>query len=151
MFCPGKTVLEKGKPNPGNKYSRSGTASHSLLEMCLDQCLPAAHFIGTEILADGEMFVVDAERAGYVQTAIDNIHRIAGPGALILAEQRVNYSTYLGVPEDEAWGTADALVVAGDELQVHDYKDGQGVVVEAEGNTQLMLYALGALAAMEVM
>ena len=151
MLCPGKPVLETGKPNPGSKYSRSGTASHQLLEMCLDGCLPAAHFIGMEIMVDGEMFVVDAERSVYVQTAIDNIQRMAGPDALILAEQRVNYSTYLGVPEQEAWGTADAIVVAGDELQIHDYKDGSGVLVEAEHNAQMMLYALGALLAMEVM
>lgn len=149
MLCPGKPVLETGKPNPGNKYSRSGTASHTLLQQSIDTSMPAAAFIGNEIVADGELFMVDVERAGYVQTAIDNIHRMAGPDALILTEQQVNYAEALGVPGNEAWGTADVLVAKDAELQVHDYKDGQGVVVEAEDNPQLMLYGVGGLAAVQ--
>ena len=145
MLCPGKPVLETGKPNPGSKYSRSGTASHTLLQQSIDTSMPAAAFIGNEIVADGELFMVDVERAGYVQTAIDNIHRMAGPDALILTEQQVNYAEALGVPGNEAWGTADVLVAKDAELQVHDYKDGQGVVVEAEDNPQLKMYALGVI------
>ena len=42
---------------------------------------------------------------------------------------------------DHAGGT----ISGGDTLHITDYKHGQGVVVEAEGNPQMMLYALGAL------
>lgn len=37
------------------------------------------------------------------------------------------------------------MIVADDELHIIDLKYGQGIVVEAERNPQMMLYALGAL------
>jgi hypothetical protein len=59
----------------------------------------------------------------------------------------VNYSDYLGVAFDQAWGTADVIVARGDELIVVDFKYGRGVEVEAERNPQMSLYGLGALQA----
>lgn len=45
------------------------------------------------------------------------------------------------------WGTSDAILVSVVDRVVHsvDFKYGSGVAVEAEGNPQLRLYALGAL------
>lgn len=45
----------------------------------------------------------------------------------------------------EQFGTADAIILAGSELQIHDLKYGF-LKVDAENNKQLQLYALGALA-----
>jgi hypothetical protein len=45
----------------------------------------------------------------------------------------------------EAFGTCDCVMIGGDELIITDYKHGKGVPVSAEGNPQMMLYALGAL------
>ncbi|MDU5374172.1 DUF2800 domain-containing protein, partial [Anaerococcus vaginalis] len=45
----------------------------------------------------------------------------------------------------ESFGTADCVVVGGKELHVIDLKYGQGVLVDAKENSQLMLYGLGAL------
>ena len=44
----------------------------------------------------------------------------------------------------QGFGTADAIVVSDDLLEVADLKFGKGVPVQAEGNPQLRLYALGA-------
>lgn len=50
----------------------------------------------------------------------------------------------------EFWGTADAIVVDGDNLKVLDFKAGRGVAVEVDYNgrinPQLGFYALGACA-----
>jgi hypothetical protein len=62
-----------------------------------------------------------------------------------MSETRVCYAPYLGVPNDEGWGTSDIIAIKGNELQVDDYKHGQGVEVFAEENPQMKLYALGAL------
>ena len=59
----------------------------------------------------------------------------------VLIEKRVDFSRY--VPE--GFGTADCLILAGDTLHVIDYKHGKGVVVDADHNPQMMLYALGAM------
>ena len=68
-----------------------------------------------------------------------NWHR----GKNCLIEQRVDFSEVIGV--ENSFGTADAIIIDGDELQVHDLKYGKGVAVSAENNEQLQLYALGAL------
>ncbi len=60
-----------------------------------------------------------------------------------MVEQRVDLSHIVGV--ENSFGTADAVVIVGNELQIHDLKYGRGVQVDAEQNEQLQLYALGAL------
>ena len=65
----------------------------------------------------------------------------------IAIERRVDYSTY--VPE--GFGTADCIIVYGDTLHVVDYKHGKGVPVSADHNPQMMLYALGALNAYQLL
>jgi len=64
------------------------------------------------------------------------------PSAKIYLEQRLDYSKW--VPS--GFGTGDALIVSNVFLDVCDYKHGKGVPVKAEGNPQLRLYGLGALA-----
>ena len=59
----------------------------------------------------------------------------------ILIEQRLDFSKW--VPE--GFGTGDCVIVADSEIHVIDYKHGLGVLVSAEGNSQMMCYALGAL------
>lgn len=59
----------------------------------------------------------------------------------VALETRVDFGEY--VPE--GFGTADCIIIGGDRMCVVDYKNGSGVPVEAEANTQMMLYALGAL------
>jgi len=146
MLCPGKPVMEEGKPNNGNIYSATGTVAHMLLEYNLRDGSEPAGFLGRIFQVDSFDIEVDDDMVAAVNTAIRNLKEIAGDG-MILSEQRVNYSTYLGVEREQAWGTADVIVVRGDELQVHDYKNGVGVVVDPRDNPQMMLYALGALEA----
>ena len=45
----------------------------------------------------------------------------------------------------DGFGTGDCLIVADKLLHIIDFKYGQGVLVDAEENPQMMLYALGAL------
>ena len=56
-------------------------------------------------------------------------------------EVRVDFSEY--VPD--GFGTSDCLIIGGNTLIVVDYKHGKGVPVSAENNSQMRLYALGAL------
>ncbi len=63
--------------------------------------------------------------------------------AVVLLERRVDFSGI--VPG--GFGTADCLVIADGVMEVIDYKYGKGVRVEAQGNPQMALYALGALTA----
>ena len=146
MLCSGKPVMEQGKPNTSSVYAATGTVAHTLLDWHFKDGSEPAGFLGRVFQQDAFDIVVDEDMVEAVTTATRNIKEIAGDG-MILSEQRVNYSRYLNVEHDEAWGTADIIVVRGDELQVHDYKNGSGVMVYADHNPQMMLYGLGALEA----
>lgn len=65
----------------------------------------------------------------------------------VAIEQRVDFGAW--VPD--GFGTADCIMVSGDTIHVVDLKYGKGVQVSAEDNPQMKLYALGALAAYELM
>lgn len=65
----------------------------------------------------------------------------------ILIEQKLDFSDY--VPE--GFGTGDLVVVGTGTLHVVDLKYGRGVVVSAEKNPQMMLYALGALSLFDML
>jgi hypothetical protein len=146
MLCPGKPVMEAGKPNNSNIYSATGTCAHLLLDYHFRDGRNPDAFLGRIFPVDGFDIEVDDDMVQAVGTAIRNIKEMAGDG-MILSEQVVNYSRYLQVDKDDAWGTADIIVLRGNELQVHDYKNGSGVAVQAENNPQMMLYGLGALEA----
>lgn len=60
---------------------------------------------------------------------------------VVLIEQRLDLSKYV----QEGFGTGDCVIIADGTLHIVDYKHGQGVLVEAADNPQMMLYALGAL------
>lgn len=144
MLCPGSHVLQMGAPRTSSKYADWGTDAHDLAAECLEQGKNASDHLG-RVMPLGN--VVDDEMVECVQTYIDYVRDVAGDDGHVVVETRVNYSSYLDVPEDEAWGTADAIVFKGDELIVVDLKTGMGVEVSAEKNPQMSLYALGALQA----
>lgn len=147
MLCPGKIVLEEGKPNSTSKYAAEGTAAHQVLTWALQEERPATAYIGRVIEADGFIFEVDEDMARHVQVCVDYANDLKGDDGTIFADIRVNYSSYLDTPEHEAWGTADVIVARGTELIVVDFKYGMGVEVDAEKNPQMSLYGLGALQA----
>ena len=68
--------------------------------------------------------------------------RTSCPDPLILVEHRLDFSEY--VPD--GFGTGDLVIVADGVLEIADFKGGRGVREEADHNSQLMLYGLGAAA-----
>ena len=60
---------------------------------------------------------------------------------VVLIEQKLDFSCY--VPD--GFGTGDCIIVSDDRIHIVDFKYGTGVLVEAEDNPQMKLYALGAL------
>ncbi len=158
MLCPGKIVLEDGAPDTSNAYAAEGTAAHQVLTWALQEDRPAAAYLGRVIYLDGSgklcdqldsvySFTVDDEMVENVQLCVDYVNDLRGDDGVVFVDIRVNYSSYLDVAEDTAWGTADVIVARGDELIVVDFKYGRGVEVSAERNPQMSLYALGALQA----
>jgi hypothetical protein len=149
MRCAGSVALESVLPEKSSSFADEGTAAHELASMALIAEKDAAAYIGRVITVAGRSngkstdFTVDDDMAYEVQKYLDAVRTYADGGSL-LVEQRLEFSEYVGVPEQ--FGTSDAVVMIGDELQIHDLKFGRGVQVDADENEQMMLYALGALA-----
>jgi hypothetical protein len=137
MSCPGSMVLSAGLPDSSSKYAEEGTRAHTLLEWYLKPGSPTPPF---EISSDMDEAV---------NIALNSIKEMTAEADLVLAETRVNYANYLGVPEQDGFGTSDVIAINGTELLVGDYKHGRGGEVDAERNEQMMLYGLGALNAYE--
>ena len=60
---------------------------------------------------------------------------------VLLVEQRIAYERFVS----GGFGTADCILISDGTLNVVDFKYGMGVEVDAKGNTQMRIYALGAL------
>jgi hypothetical protein len=130
MSCPGSVRMCDGLPDEASAYAEEGTRAHEL---------------AAELLIHGyAAWSPDTEKdmLAHVEAYTGLVREMAGSHQ-ILVEQRVDFSEAIGQPD--AFGTADAIVIAGDQLQIHDLKYGMGVKVDAEENPQLQLYALGAL------
>lgn len=155
MRCPGSLALEATQPDKETSFAVEGTAAHALGEKVLRnrQNNPeyyagcdVAMFLGSYPLAehpdDTSGPQVDDEMVEAVGRYVDTVWALS-QGNELLVEQRVDFSHIVGV--EESFGTADGVIIAGTELQIHDLKYGKGVRVDAEQNEQLQLYALGAL------
>lgn len=162
LNCPGSIGLGANLPKEvSSTYADEGTAAHWLAALCLESGKNATGLVGSHIyvFTDGSCEFdkrtppermkdfssghgVDVDFAAAVQVYLDNVREYA-VGSELMVEQRLSISHITG--ESQAFGTADAVILQGNTLQVHDLKFGKGEQVEAEENDQLIIYALAAL------
>jgi hypothetical protein len=136
MNCPPSACLEREFPSSSSEVAAEGTAAHALCEHKLRKLLKLRSKRPQSDFEDDEMDRCSDDYVSFVQEQMGEI-----PSPMVLVEQRLDITRY--VPE--AFGTADCIIVGGDRLHIVDFKYGMGVLVEAEHNPQMMLYALGAL------
>ena len=144
MSCPGSVALCQGLPDTSSSHADEGTDAHELAALVLSSLDPctARDYIGRTMPKGNR---VTDEMAAYVQQYVDYVRGVAeATGGSLLVEQRLPISDITG--EDDAHGTADAVILAPGELIVVDLKYGRGVPVDAEDNPQLQIYALAAMA-----
>lgn len=144
LECPGSIALSHGLPDSSGEAARWGTAAHELASWCLEEDKDAEAYRGRFIEVEGTSYTVDDKMIGIVQVYLGHVRTLlAEHGGQLLVEQQVDYSAVVGVPE--SFGTADAIILGDDGvLVVVDLKTGQREV-DARDNTQLRMYALGAL------
>ena len=149
MMCPPSVKLSEQFEDKPSPYAEEGTFLHELCELKLHRYLGdmAADLIEQQYAEhrDNDFYSDEAESVTdeYVAFCIETIEAVRSscPDPLIMVEHRLDYSEY--VPE--GFGTGDLVIVADGVIEVIDFKSGRGVRVDAERNSQLMLYGLGAL------
>ena len=141
MTCPGSVRMCEGIPDTSSDASLEGTMMHTVSSHCLTRGTDAAGYVGVTDPETG--LILQAEQAQAVQTYVDTVRDICETtGGKLLVEQRLSIWHMTG--EEDAHGTADAVILTMDELIVIDAKFGRGVAVDAEENPQLMMYAAAA-------
>ena len=141
LHCPPSANLASAYPDQASSYALEGTCAHELCEYKLKKALGMEAYDPRENLSfyNEEMEVCADEYTSFVMEQVTQAkNSTADP--IVLIEQRVDFSKW--VPD--GFGTADAVIIADGVLSIIDYKHGQGVLVEAERNPQMMCYALGA-------
>lgn len=134
IACPPSARLTEFLADAESSYATEGTVAHSVAEEKLNHRLGRAEH--TPVCADAEM---DEYTSDYADFVMEQMEGLKDPTTFV--EQRVDCSLY--VPE--CFGTCDALIVSDGVLHIVDLKSGRGVKVDAEGNDQLRIYALGAM------
>ena len=146
MNCPPSAQLEQQFPNETSTYAEEGTAAHDLAEHKLKKALKMRSKKPTSPYHSDEMDEMTDLYEEYCLQLIEKSKETCSD-LQILIEQKLDFSDY--VPE--GYGTGDLVVVGNGTLHVVDLKYGRGVVVSAEKNPQMMLYALGALSLFDML
>lgn len=147
--CPPSAVINAQAGSQDTAYTREGTLAHALAEhkahrAFLGDMRDEVYTKAVEVMRKQPEW--DDEMEGYTDTYIEALEDIYDSFPVkphVAIEQRLDFTQY--VPD--GFGTADCIMVAGDELHIVDFKYGKGVAVSAQENAQMMLYALGALIA----
>ena len=140
MNCTPSARLEREFADRETEAAAEGTAAHALCEHKLRRALKMR---SRKPVSKYDCDEMDAYTDGYVEFVLEQLAqaKLECADPLVLIEQRLDFSCW--VPE--GFGTGDYLIVADKLLHIIDFKYGQGVLVDAEENPQMMLYALGAL------
>ena len=146
LSCPPSARLERKFPDKAGEAAQEGTLAHALAEAHI------RHWTG-EISDEGlQLRVENFHRdplyspemgeyvSEYVDLCIEKINE-AQDTAQVLVEERLDFSRWVR----NGFGTGDMVIVDDSVLEIVDLKYGKGVPVSAEGNTQMQLYALGAI------
>ena len=138
LACPPSAQLCAALPDIVTDYALEGTCAHELAEYKVQKLLgnPASNPTENLDFYDTEMEDCTDSYAQYIAELLATLQE-----PMVLVEQRLDFSRY--VPD--GFGTGDCVIVADSVLTVIDFKYGKGVAVSADHNSQMMLYALGAL------
>lgn len=147
LHCTAAPGFEAQFPQTTSVYAQEGTLAHEFCEIYgrevfgligNEECAERAALLEQEEFYDPEMHRTAAFYAECLQAAALGFDEKPA----VFFEVRVPLSEWI----PEGFGTCDCCMIGGDTLHIFDYKHGKGVKVESEGNPQMRLYALGALA-----
>lgn len=144
--CPPSAKLCEGIKDESSHYAQEGTDCHELCAYLVEMALGRDVEDPTENLTyySGEMQNCAEEYRDYVLEQFERSKKFCSD-PMVFIEQRLDFSRWV----ENGFGTGDCVIIADEVLHIIDYKHGLGVLVESEGNSQMMCYALGALEAFD--
>lgn len=150
LYCTMAPRLEETLPETTSEYAEAGRVAHAIAELKARkyflEAMPTRSYNTQlkKLRADPHYEKnADASTDAYLDYLKSIALSCGETPPFVALESRVDYSRYA----PEGFGTADCIMICPPALYVIDYKNGAGIPVKAEANPQMMLYALGALAA----
>lgn len=148
LECTPSAQLELQFPQSTSEYAEEGTVAHELCELTarywLDEISEAEYENRRDELAKGKYYNAEMQECAndYAKFVAEKTAaaRETCEDAFTALEVRVDFSKYV----KDGFGTGDCIIVSDNVLEIIDFKYGKGVRVEAAGNPQMKLYALGA-------
>lgn len=139
--CP-PSAKENVGGNTGSSYAQQGSEAHLCAEFKVNTALGHKVRDPTEELEyfDEEMAEHTDAYCEFVMEQVE-IAKQNCSDPLVLVEQRLDFTRWV----TDSFGTADCVIVADGTMTVIDFKYGLGILVESEKNSQMRMYALGAL------
>ena len=148
LNCPPSARLGEQFPDTASSYAAAGTLAHAIAELKARKYFTepmSTRSFNSRLKKLKEDPNYDKGMDAVTDTYLEHLKSLAmsygSVQPFVALETRVNFEDY--VPE--GFGTADCVIIGADRMCVVDYKNGAGVLVAAEANPQMMLYALGAL------
>lgn len=144
LSCPPSARLERKFPDKSGEAAQEGTLAHALAEARIRHWLGKISERGLTLRIDRIRHdaLYSPEMGEYVSEYVDLcIEKINEAQGTALVEERLDFSRWV----KNGFGTGDMVIIGDDVLEIVDLKYGKGVPVSAEGNTQMQLYALGAI------
>jgi len=145
MNCPGSVAITAGKGST-SEAAAQGTYAHHIAATCLlEPTRRPADWLGNKTIIDGFTIECDQEMVDGVQFYLDELAE--GVSGDDVHHIEVGLIEALAKLDKDLGGTADYVRwnQRTHELLVADFKYGAGVVVPAEDNRQLKMYALGTM------
>ena len=147
IHCTPSVRLEEGVQDQGSDFAAEGTLAHAIASRKILETLGRPHDEQDKEIEELRERYYSEEMEGYTDTYRSivlekfNEAKTRSKDAQLLVEVRLDFGAFL----PDAFGTADAVIIADDLMEVIDFKYGKGVKVDADHNPQMMIYALGAL------
>lgn len=146
---PSARLEEKFEESAASVYADEGTLAHEFAELNLRYANGeiAKKDLNIELkrLRKDKLYSLEIEEhvATYVGIVMEMLltSKQVTKDAKLLIEERYDFSHIV----EGGFGTGDATIIADKVMTITDLKYGKGVKVEANDNSQLKLYALGAL------
>ncbi len=147
LHCPPSVRLAENFPSKTSVYAEAGRVAHAIAELkarkyFVEPMSTRSYNARLKKLQADEHYDKGMETSTDTYLAfLQETAMTFKQSPFVTLETRVDYSEYA----PEGFGTADCIMIGEGRICVIDYKNGAGVPVEAENNSQMMLYGLGAL------
>lgn len=149
LICTPSAMLETSEPTTYSPYAEEGTEAHALAELKLSYMLGQIN--DTEYATKFDHFRLNSKFYNYEFN--DYVNDYCQEVMTIIKEDYKNHEVSVHLEQyvtfedivPNGGGTSDVVIVGKNFIHIIDLKFGKGVPVSAIGNTQLRLYALGAI------